>query len=103
MNYRPLYTTNQTLFATSSNIASGNDFRQAVALVLGVVVAGFALSTSKFGKEILLFVYHSVNRLFGGAPRTVGLPGPLGFPLVGNLYQVSRSWRLGAVEELNYR
>lgn len=69
-------------------LASENDPRHAFALVMGITVAVVALSSSKIGQEVLTFVYHTFNHLLGGAPRTVGLPGPIGYPLAGNLYQV---------------
>lgn len=74
--------------STGEHVGSGSALGYTVALLAGFTIAGIALSNSKAGGEALTFIYHTVNHLLGGAPRTVGLPGPIGFPLVGNLYQV---------------
>lgn len=62
--------------------------RRTVAIVLVIAVTGFIFSGSKTGRHLLTFVYHMVDHFFGGAAHKVSLPGPIGLPLVGILYQV---------------
>ena len=49
-----------------------------------VILSGF-----KDGQKALQRIVWFFDRMLGGAPHTVTLPGPPGLPLVGNLIQVS--------------
>jgi hypothetical protein len=71
--------------------ASTTEVRHTLAIVVGVVVTSIIFSGSKNGQQLFNVIYHAVNHLFGGAPHTVDMPGPTGFPVVGNLYQVCNS------------
>ena len=55
------------------------------ALILATVV----LSRFAGGRTALQRLLRSLDGMLGGAPHTVALPGPTGFPLIGNLIQVS--------------
>jgi len=68
--------------------ASTTEVRHTLAIVVGVVVTSIIFSGSKNGQQLFNVIYHAVNHLFGGAPHTVDMPGPTGFPVVGNLYQM---------------
>jgi phenylacetate 2-hydroxylase len=65
-----------------------NEIYRALVLMLGVAVTSIILGGSKSRQELMNLIYCAVDRLFGGAPRTVDMPGPTGFPVVGNLYQM---------------
>ena len=55
------------------------------ALILATVV----LRRFADGCIALQRLLRSLNGMLGGTPHTVTLPGPPGFPLIGNLIQVS--------------
>lgn len=71
----------QSLLSSSVASTSGSVL---IATLFGILL----LVNSKSGKTFLWSLLFAVDRLLGGAPRSVSLPGPPGFPLVGNLYQV---------------
>lgn len=58
---------------------------------LGAILLATVLFLSGFaaGRKLLLQVFWFFDSMLGGAPHTVTLPGPVGYPIVGNLYDVS--------------
>lgn len=82
------YRISQPVSTNFDGFASIASVRHTLVLVVGVVVTSIILGGSKNGQLFFNFIYHVVNHLFGGAPHTVDMPGPIGFPLVGSLYQV---------------
>lgn len=56
----------------------------ALITIAAVLLGGFAA-----GRKILVRIFWFFDRLLGGAPHTVDLPGPPGVPVFGNLLEVS--------------
>ena len=71
-----------------------NDFRESpiVCTFIAVALAAIALSGFENGRKALQRFVWLLDRMLGGAPHTVTLPGPSGLPLLGNLTHVSYSW-----------
>jgi phenylacetate 2-hydroxylase len=53
-----------------------------------VALTGLILSGFEGGRKLLSRIVWFFDRMLGGAPHTVSLPGPPGLPIVGNLLEV---------------
>lgn len=93
MNYTTFGSAGQS-FVPASDVENFIDTRRVLSFIVTAAAACIMLRSFKTGRQITSKIYHGVDRLFGGAPHTVNLPGPTGFPLAGNLYQVSSCIRI---------
>ena len=66
---------------------SPGDYKIAILTLATIALAACFLRGSEPGRKILQHPIWSLEHGIGGAPHDVMLRGPLGFPLVGNLYQ----------------
>ncbi|KAF2272504.1 putative cytochrome P450 phenylacetate 2-hydroxylase [Westerdykella ornata] len=64
----------------------------AAAALTAVLLSGF-----EAGRKAVLRVFWFIDRMLGGAPHSVTLPGPPGLPIVGNLFELSN----GHVQKLS--
>ncbi|KAF7983120.1 hypothetical protein HWV62_24077 [Athelia sp. TMB] len=81
---------NHTAFANApaGDVENFVDARRMLSFIVTAAAALVLLRSFKAGRQITSKIYQGVDRLFGGAPHTVNLPGPTGYPLAGNLYQL---------------
>lgn len=54
-----------------------------------ITITAVLLGGSEAGRKFVLRTLWFFDRLLGGAPHTVDLPGPPGVPVFGNLLEVS--------------
>lgn len=54
-----------------------------------VALTALLLSSFEAGRKIINRIWWFFDRMLGGAPHTVSLPGPPGLPVVGNLLEAS--------------
>lgn len=86
------YLRHQPPYLMSGNVkdfAYATGVRRTLITALVITMTCMVLVGSKSGRQLFNFIFGKVDHLFGGAPHKVDLPGPVGFPLIGNLYQVS--------------
>ena len=57
-------------------------------MLAAIILAAVVLNRFAGGRTTLQRPLGSLDSMLGGAPHTVALPGPPGFPLIGNLMQV---------------
>lgn len=85
------YNTTQTLFLQADVAKTSLETRRILSLLVTAAAVVVVLRSFKAGRKLTNGIYQGIDRLFGGAAHTVRLPGPAGYPLVGNLYQVRLS------------
>lgn len=71
-----------------SVIHDGRD-RRCVYAIIAATVTALALSAFTGGNKLLLRIWWFLDRMLGGAPHDITLPGPPGYPLSGNLFEAS--------------
>lgn len=82
------YNTTQNAIAPAEEAEAAFEARRMLSFVITAAAVLVVLRSFKTGRKLTNGVYQGIDRLFGGAAHTVKLPGPVGYPLVGNLYQV---------------
>lgn len=82
------YNTTQSSIAPAEDTEAAFEARRMLSFVVTAAAVLVVLRSFKAGRKLTNGVYQGLDRLFGGAAHTVKLPGPVGYPLVGNLYQV---------------
>lgn len=82
------YNTTRDSFAPVEDTETSVKACRLLSFVITAAAVIVVLRSFKAGRKLTSKIYQSIDRVFGGAAHTVKLPGPTGYPLVGNLYQV---------------
>ena len=75
------------------NVVNGGQESHSMYTLAAIVLAVVVLSGFEDGRKALQRISWFLDGMLGGASHTVTLPGPPSLPLVGNLLQVSYTWR----------
>lgn len=82
------FNTTQTLALQADVDETSFEARRMLSFLVTATAVIVVLRSFKVGRKLTDGIYQGIDRLFGGAAHTVKFPGPAGYPLVGNLYQV---------------